>query len=177
MVRPVQSAVVVTVPAAASVVDEHRARLDPAAGWGVPPHVTVLYPFVSPDLLDDPVVARLAAAVRRVAAFDCHFARTDWFGADVLYLAPEPAEPFRLLTSAVWAAFPEHPPYGGEFADVVPHLTVGHAGNPDQRPAVEAAAADVTALLPVHQRIEAVSVLVGSFAPGSWHEVLSLPLG
>lgn len=42
-----------------------------------------------------------------------------------MWLAPEPAEPFRALTELVWHRFPECPPYGGVHPDVVPHLTVG----------------------------------------------------
>ena len=42
----------------------------------------------------------------------------------VLYIAPEPDGPFRELTDALAQAFPEHPPYDGAFAEVVPHLTV-----------------------------------------------------
>jgi hypothetical protein len=30
-------------------VSRHRARLDRAAAWGVPAHVTILYPFVTPS--------------------------------------------------------------------------------------------------------------------------------
>jgi hypothetical protein len=44
----------------------------------------------------------------------------------VLWLAPDDPAPFRELTDRVYAAFPEHPPFAGAFADVVPHLTVGH---------------------------------------------------
>jgi len=41
-----------------------------------------------------------------------------------VYLAPEPAQPFRRLTLALFDRFPEHPPYGGAFDDVVPHLSL-----------------------------------------------------
>ncbi len=53
------------------------------------------------------------------------FGRTDWFGEDLVSLAPEPAGPFRALTSAVHAAFPVYPRFGGVYADVVPYLTMG----------------------------------------------------
>ena len=42
----------------------------------------------------------------------------------VLCLRPEPDEPFRAMTAALVAAFPEHPPYGGKYADPIPHATV-----------------------------------------------------
>ncbi len=55
------------------------------------------------------------SALQRMPAFDCAFGRREWFGEDVPWLAPEPDEPFRDLTAAVWRAFPEQPPYGGAF--------------------------------------------------------------
>ena len=43
-----------------------------------------------------------------------------------LYLVPEPDEPFILLTEAIVREFPEYPPYGGKFTEIVPHLTVAN---------------------------------------------------
>ena len=42
----------------------------------------------------------------------------------LIYLAPEPEDPLKTLTLAVWEAFPEHPPYEGKHSDIIPHLTV-----------------------------------------------------
>ena len=44
----------------------------------------------------------------------------------MVYLAPEPSAPFRNLTHELCRRFPEYPPYGGAFDDVVPHLSVAH---------------------------------------------------
>jgi hypothetical protein len=46
---PTQTAVIAPVPAADSLVDEHRRHLDVAASWGVPAYVSVLYPYVTAD--------------------------------------------------------------------------------------------------------------------------------
>src|SRR6478752_773273 len=108
-----QTAVLVLVPEAEGAVAEHRAHLDMAASWGVPAHLSVVYPFVPPADVDDAVLDELASAVATVPGFDCVFPRTDWFGDDVLWLAPEPDEPFRALVQAVVGAFPAHQPYGG----------------------------------------------------------------
>jgi 2'-5' RNA ligase len=78
-----------------SLVERHRQHLDAAATWGVPAHVTVLYPFVEPAQVNDDLVATLVRAARSVASFECRFERTRWFGDDVLWLDPNPAEPFR----------------------------------------------------------------------------------
>jgi hypothetical protein len=49
---------------------------------------------------------------------------------DVVYLAPEPGEPFLRLTAAMATRWPEAPPYGGAYDEVIPHLTVAHTEDP-----------------------------------------------
>jgi hypothetical protein len=134
----------------------------------VPAHVTVLYPFVHPSAIDDVVIGRLACAMDSVRAFDCAFARCDWFGDEVLWLAPEPDGPFRELTFAVWRAFPDYPPYGGVVDDVVPHLTVGGRGR-GSASALQAVAATVSQRLPIHTRIDQAVLIAGTAEPSSWH--------
>ena len=165
-----ETAVIVPIDAAEPVVAEHRHHLDVAASWGVPAHVSVLYPFVHPDAIDDDVISRLSTALRSVPAFDCTFGRCDWFGQDVLWLAPDPDRPFRELTSAVWRAFPDHPPYGGVFEDVVPHLTVGERRRGSVS-ALQAAEATVSRQLPIRVHIDRAVLIAGSAEPDSWHRV------
>jgi len=106
------------------------------------------FPFAAPDAIAGAVIERVAAAVASVRGFDCEFARVCWFGEDVVWLAPEPAGPFRALTNMVHAAFPQFPPFGGVYADVVPHLTVGNRPGGDSA-ALRAAEIEITPLLPV----------------------------
>ncbi len=87
-------------------------------------HVTVLSPFVPRTSLDGSEVERIEAIVRRTAAFNFALAELRTFPNGVIYLHPEPDTAFRGLIGAVTAAFPEYPPYAGEFIDVVPHLTL-----------------------------------------------------
>jgi hypothetical protein len=76
----------------------------------------------------------------------------------------------------VWAAFPECPPYGGVFDDVVPHLTVGERrrGTLAELRAAEAAA---TAHLPVRTRIDRALLIAGTEAPDSWGTAHEFGLG
>lgn len=171
---PTHSAVLVVVPEAEPVVAEHRRTMDEAASWGVPAHVTVLFPFVPAGDLDDEVYARLDEAVAGLPAFDVTFAQTAWFGDEVLWLAPEPAEPFQRLTLAVARAFPQHPPYDGAHDEVTPHLTVAHAAALDRMRAVEGR---VLAGLPVHARVHEVTVIAGRPEVGArWDVVATFPL-
>lgn len=123
-----RTGLLVPVPAAEPLVHAHRERWDPPAACGVPAHVTVLYPFVPPDEIDKAVLRSVTEALQPYAPFDFTLARVGRF-EDVLYLAPEPADPFLALTDAVATRFPAHPPYAGRFAEVVPHLTVADSSN------------------------------------------------
>jgi 2'-5' RNA ligase superfamily len=171
----VESAVLVPVPEAEPAVGRHRARLDRAAVEGVPAHVTVLYPFVPPPEITAATIEGLATAVGSVAAFDCQFPGTAWFGETVVWLTPRPDAPFRALTRAVCAAFPGYLPYGGRHSDAIPHLTIGDrppGGIADLR----AAEADVATALPVRARISHAWLMTGGREPDSWHAVAELPL-
>ena len=173
--EPTHTALIVAVPQAEAAVGELRARLDPAASWGVPAHITVLYPFLAPAAIDDAVRAALASEVARVPRFAFTLTRTAWFGDAVLWLAPEPDGPLRRLTAAVAARFPQCPPYGGRFDEVVPHLTVGDR---QPRPVLDAAAARVAPHLPIEAHAESVLLIAGRPEPGGgWHPVAELPLG
>ena len=162
------------VPEAEYVVGGFRAELDHAAWLGVPAHVTVISPFVPPGQLTTAVLAAVAQIIGSVDAFDVTFAGVSWFGEEVLWLAPTPADPFRRLTATVWERFPAHPPYQGAHDDVVPHLTIGHS-QPIET--LRAAARTVSAQLPVLARADVVWLLQGSETAGSWHKVAEFPLG
>lgn len=167
------SAVIVPVPAAEPVVRTHRAHLDRAASWGVPAHVTVVFPFAPPASLDAATVERLAAAVATVPRATVTFDATDWFDNDVVWLAPRPADVFLALTDAVTAVFPQRRPYDGRYGEVVPHLTVGHdAPHADLLRAERA----VRAMLPFSAEITSAALWAGTDQPDSWARVRDLPL-
>src|ERR1700722_11948253 len=153
--RPSESCLLIPVPEAEPVVGRVRGGLDRAAAWGVPAHVTILYPFVAPEAITSGVIELAAAAVASVPAFECTFAQTGWVGENVLWLAPEPDRPFRALPTALHATSPRYPPFGGVYPDLVPHLTVGDRP-PGGLVALEVAQADVEADLPVHTFVGAL---------------------
>ena len=136
--------------------------------------MTVLFPFAAPDAINDAAIEMAAAAVASVRTFECEFVRVCWFGDDVVWLAPEPAGPFRALTNMVHAAFPQFPPFGGVYADVVPHLTIGNG--PDGGSAA-LRAAEVTPFLPVRTQVRHAWLMTGTQALASWRVVAELPLG
>jgi 2'-5' RNA ligase len=169
-----QTALIVAVPEAEAAVGRWRALLDPAASWGVPAHVTVLYPFVAPDQVTEAVLEQLAGVAAAFPRFRVTFGRVAWFGDDVVWLAPAPDEPFKALTMALWRRFPHSPPYGGEHSEVVPHLTIGHGA---AKPVLQQAAEAVEAHLPVDAAIGRLRLIAGSQEPGSWRTVAAFDLG
>ncbi|MCL6298792.1 2'-5' RNA ligase family protein [Streptomyces kronopolitis] len=169
--RAGRTGLIVKIPEAEPAVRGWRERLDPGAREGVPAHVTVLFPFLPAGRIDGAVRRALAEVLAARPAFAARFERCHRFPG-VLYLAPEPDGPFRGLTEAVAERWPEAPPFGGRFDEVVPHLTVaqGHA---------EAALADAEAALvdsmPVTARVSSVALLVHDGT--RWHERASFALG
>src|SRR5262245_733557 len=119
-----ESALVVLVPEAEPLVKSFRDRYDPSAAAGVPAHITLLYPFKHPDEVDHAELEDLRHLFRRFAPFRFSLAPIRRFPDAILYLAPEPDEPFRQLALAIWDQYPETPPYGGKWPDIVPHLSV-----------------------------------------------------
>jgi 2'-5' RNA ligase len=95
----------------------------PELSRDVPPHVTVLWPFLEPDAVDHAVERDLAALFAGVAAFDVLLSAVGHF-PDAVFLSPEPEAAFVSLTRLVWREYPECPPFAGAYDDIVPHLTV-----------------------------------------------------
>jgi len=87
-----------------------------------------------------------------------------------VYLAPEPEEPSIAMTKAVWARFPDWPPYEGEFLpDITPHLTIAWGAKLDE---TEAA---VASRLPIRTRASEV-VLFARTESERWVPKMRFPL-
>src|SRR4051812_14083016 len=165
-----RSAVVVRVSVPARL-ERLRRRWDPAAAAGVPAHVTILYPFVPPAELDRGVRAALAEITGANRPFDVRFDRVGRFPT-VVYLVPDPPEPFARLTEAVQARFPDLLLYEGAFDEVIPHLTIADSDDA----ALDAVAAEATHGLPVTFSVSRLDVLVEG-ADGRWRSRWRLPFG
>ena len=129
-----------------------RRRWDYAALTGVGPHVTILFPFLPCAELGTRERAELAAMARTVPAFDVRFEEVRRF-QDLVWVQPEPADPFARLTATIVARWPSHPPYEGAFDIVIPHLTVVESDGADLE-AIEALARRSTPFTLPAQRME-----------------------
>lgn len=116
------------VPEAGTSVEEWRERTcTDKPSIGIPAHVTLLFPFVPAPEIDDGLVAELSALFGGFEIFNVELRETRRW-PEMVYLAPEPPEPFIDLTEAIVARYPDYPPYEGVFDSIVPHLTVAHGG-------------------------------------------------
>jgi 2'-5' RNA ligase len=127
----IQTALLVPIPEAEHLVAPWRERYTLDARKGIPAHVTVMFPFLPPEEIGPRVVGDLNELLGRFEPWDLRLVRAARF-PDVLYLEPDPAEPFRDLMRVVMERFPGVRPYGGQFElhEVVPHVTVADCGPP-----------------------------------------------
>jgi len=133
---PNESALVVLVPEAEAVAKPFRDQYDPSAVAGMPAHITLLYPFKAPDEVDDITLGKLRDCFARFEPIQFSLDKIRRFPVEVLYLAPEPDEPFRQLTLSIWKLFPETPPYRGKWSNIIPHLSVAQLANEQQLAAI-----------------------------------------
>jgi len=160
------TALLVPAPEVASDLREAVGGTLPA---GLPPHVTLVSPFRRSRAIDRRCVQTLAEIFTDTGPFWYRLSRLGRF-PDVLYLAPEPASRFEDLIVRLWRVFPECPPYGGAFDQIVPHLTVWSGPEP------RGLADRVAAALPLTCRADEAWLM----APGSgrgWQTKLRFSFG
>ena len=150
----------VEIPEAEPVVGEHRRRLDRAAALGIPPHVSPLYPFVPSDRINAEVLDAVAAVAGQINAFDYRFPATGWFGEEVLFLDPDDPAPFVRLTAGLFEVFPDYPPEGGAYSEIVPQLTKARGGT-ERLARIDA---DVRSQLPIDGRAGELTLMTADDA-------------
>jgi 2'-5' RNA ligase len=173
---PIESGLAVLVPEAEHLVTSFRERYDPSVAAGMPAHITLLYPFKPPDEIGEAEIEKLNQCFAGFRKFDFFLTTSRRFPGGVLYLAPEPDEPFRRLTLAIRHCFPATPPYGGRYSNVLPHLTVAELADERQldRIAVQFARAS-QGKLPI--RAIASGIALMEKQAGSWQLRTTFALG
>jgi 2'-5' RNA ligase len=166
-----RSALIVAVPEAEPLVREWRLRYDNAR-LGIPAHITLLFPFVPAERLDEALFGELRRLFAAQPAIPFSLTRLVEFPDQTLWLAPEPSEPFRRLTELIFERYPDFPPYEGIHEEVIPHLTVT-AGDASLRDELEA---ELTPQLPVEAEARDV-VLLEEQTDGHWHSLERFALG
>jgi hypothetical protein len=156
-----RTALIVPVPEAEAQVAELRLAHDSSAARGVPAHVTILFPFLDAENVDEAAVADLISGF---PAFDFELDRVERFPDGTTWLHPAPSLPFVDLTAAVWQRWPDHPPYEGSHDEVIPHLTLSETP------------IEVQLALPISARAREVALIEEEEPDGRWATRLHLPL-
>ena len=146
------------------------------ASLGVLPHVTLLYPW-RPAPLQSADVTQVAAAVDGTTPFTLIFRRVERFPA-ALYLPPEPDDVVRTLIRELVEAFPETPPYAGQFgSDPIPHLTIAAATTEAELDRLQEEARTVLEpLFPLSVYVHALTIEEEG-SDGIWHAISTIELG
>ncbi|WP_202977918.1 2'-5' RNA ligase family protein [Nocardioides daphniae] len=103
--------------------------------------------------------------------FDYALERLATFPTGIIHLVPEPADGFNRLTQLLMEAFPDFPPYGGEFPPA-PHLTLDLAHGDVTETSTQALLGDT---VPVKARAEWLDL--AWYEAGRCHLVRRWPLG
>lgn len=94
----------------------------------VPAHITVSYPFVPVEQLDE-AAYKLSQLGETIPPFTVTLDGYDTFPGFTFIRLADP-EPVRALFRTIFKEFPNYPPYGGRFGNELnPHLTVAEFPN------------------------------------------------
>jgi 2'-5' RNA ligase len=171
----VEAALVIPVPEAEPFISRLRMEYDPTEALGVPAHITINYPFLPGAKPTADLMVELANHFAHFEPFEYKLQKIAHF-PQVVYLTPDPVEPFITLTEGVAVRFPESPPYRGEFDTIVPHLTVAHpADNSELEAMVEELKQALAGHLPIRARAGWVSLMDNK--DERWQRRADFPLG
>ncbi len=181
--RPLVSTVLICAPPdVAEFTETFRSRYAGVDYHHVPPHITVMWPFVSPGTVQqgaDPAILeeatqKLRAVCQNVEPFLVTLDRYGTFAGRVLYLAPQDPTPIVALHEEILRAFPGYLPYGGQFGmALVPHLTLGFFDSEEELNAVPRPPFE-----PFTFRVGDVYFMYGDIeVPEPWKTVAIIPLG
>lgn len=119
-----ESVILIPVPSADSIVGKWRNKYDEVSLHGIPAHITILFPFKSPEDNNLEVIEKLRIFFSRVKSFSFSLGKISSF-PNVIFLEPAPKTKFVELTKGITKIFPENPPYEDKFPKINPHLTIG----------------------------------------------------
>lgn len=149
---------------------------DPLVRAGFPAHVTVLYPFLHQNRMNDLVHGELSRLFARHPSFALTFAEFGRYPG-VLYLDPQPHGPVKALTADLTQRWPDLVPYRGIFGTGLdPHLTIAnHEGPATQDAAYDALQAELAPLLPLRCHVDTAELIV--WDGEHWQSRAEYPLG
>lgn len=170
-----QTAIVIVPPTdIRGFADHYRQMYAPEQIWRIEAHITVDFPFVPFEQLDE-AEPKLREVLSRVPPRAVAIRGFDIFPEEkVLYMRLAKPERVTSLYEAVLAAFPEYPAYEGQFDEFVPHMTVGVFSDEEELQRVYSKLAELRLFLAWD--VESVW-LIYKTEDGTWHPWSEIPLG
>lgn len=114
----------------------------------IPFSITLLYPWLPAAEVTDEDLANLRSFFAQRPPLEFDLTRVTEFPDAVAYAVPEPDDALRATMRALWALYPQCPPYGRPGSDPAPHATLTRYANPENA-TFEQAKERVEPLLPV----------------------------
>ncbi|GAA5200508.1 2'-5' RNA ligase family protein [Rugosimonospora acidiphila] len=133
-----------------------RRNHDPAAALGVPAHITIHYPWLRLPSVDQEDIRQVRELAAATPPHPVAFRELRWFGTEVLWLAPDPAESLVDLSESSARRWPGHLRYGGQMTAPVPHLMVAQVRDGGDRAEVARVEAELGERLPLRDEASEV---------------------
>jgi len=132
----------------------------------IPLSLTLLYPWIPAEQVTDADLEELREFFAGRPPLEFDLTHVTEFPGEVVYAVPEPDEELRATLRALWAEYPDYPPYGEPGSDPPPHATLGRLTGPDAI-TLETARERTRDLLPVHCDVREVT-LMEMHEPDRW---------
>ena len=150
MTRPLETSITLVLEhVSAELSEAHRELYPERIPEHIPLSLTLLYPWIPAESVTEADLDELRSffAARPPLEFD--LVRVTEFPDLVAYAMPEPDEELRATMRALWAKYPDYPPYRQPGSDPPPHCTLGRYQG-DHAITLEQAKRRVEPLLPIH---------------------------
>lgn len=173
--RPRETTIDIHVPELTAVLAPWRDVTIPIAAKGVPPHLSLLYPWRTPPLTAQDLAA-LHGAIADCGPFPITFTGLGRFSPTILFLQLADVTAIHALMRAIHTVFPDTPPYGGAFPDPTPHLTVAKATSDAELDQLEQEVMIALAPhLPLVVQVQQIVVMEEN-RNGDWHNIAIISL-
>ena len=136
----------------------HRELYPERIAENIPFSLTLLYPWLPAASATEKELEQLRSFFAARPPLDFELTHVTEFPGLVAFAAPEPDSELRSTMRALWALYPQCPPYGRPGSDPPPHATLGRYEGP-MPITLEQAKERVEPLLPVRCVVEEATLL------------------
>lgn len=171
------SALDIRLPQVGEIVERYRRNYTTDGAEGMPPHVTLLYPFLTVQEYTLHTRALLAGVIATFQPFSLHVGGVHRFPG-VVYLEVSPRESILHMIQRLVHEFPLYLPYGGAIPlqELTPHVTLAiDASEKTLHDIAHAFTRDTAHMTFESVLVEALSLSVRT--SGRWRQLSSFQLG